>query len=240
MKITSRVLIFLCMVISLFFINSSTAHAATYSKKYMIHDQLNLLKPSQKQQIIQQNQQWQHEGNKPQIWVYTLNRRPSDVGNLGEDLLTKIAKKATPKNGDYDWETKVDSKAQVWGIHVSLLVAYPGKGTQIKLIKSEDLDGATSDFQNWQLHRGLSTKIVNKNIAYQYFNRFSPFINKHIANVKTMKPGISWGDIWAVILTPMVLWLIIKLIRWLHNTPTSGGSGDSSFDDGYILGRWSR
>lgn len=230
--------IFILVGVLLFFINIKTIYAATNPQKYMVHDQLHLLTSSEKQAVIQQNQQWLHDRNKPQIWVYTLRKKPTDIENLGENLLTKIARETTIKNGDYDWETEVDSKTQKWNINVSILVAYPGRGIQIKLIKSEDLMGAVSDFQNWRLHQNLSTKIANKDIAFQYFNRFVPFINKHVANVKTMKPGISWGDIWAIILTPVVFWLLIKFIRWWHNTPTSGGSDDSNFDDGFILGRW--
>ena len=63
----------------------------------MIHDQLHLLTTSQKQRIIRQNQRWQHEGNRPQIWVYTLKKRPADLEDLGEDLLIKVAQKATPQ-----------------------------------------------------------------------------------------------------------------------------------------------
>lgn len=239
MNLIKKILVIMFTAI-FFIIIGSTAQAATNLQRFMIHDQLHLLTTSQKQRIIRQNRHWQHEGNHPQIWVYTLKKRPADLEDLGEDLLIRVAQKATPKDGDYDWETEVDTRAQTWGENISLLVAYPGHGTQVKLIKSEDLDSATSDFQDWQLHRDLPKRLADRSVVYQYFNRFTPFVNKHVANVKLIKPGITWGNIWAIVLLPIVIYLIIRFIRWLHNTPTSGGSDDSSFDDGYVVGKWSR
>lgn len=240
MKATKQFLIIIFVAALLFVVGNCHVQAATNFQPYMIQDQLHLLTPAQKQKIILQNQRWEHKRNRPQLWVYTLKKRPADIEDLGDDLLRSIAKKVTSKNDDYDWETEIDTKTQELHRNISLLVAYPGKGTQVKVIKSDDLAAAASDFQDWQLHRGLSNRIAGEGVIYQYFSRFAPFVNKHVAGVKTINPGISWGTIITIIMIPIAILIIVLIIRWFYKLPPSGGDDDSSFDDGYVIGRWMR
>lgn len=253
-KIIQAILLTTIIILSII-LTATTTHAANL-QPYMIHDQLHILTPAQKQQIIQQNEQWSHQRRHQQIWVYTFKQMPSTIKDgLSDDdstdeilddvstsILTKAVKSYTPADGDYDRETMVDQRLSFLTNQISILVVYPRNGGQRALfIKSGNLDDAVSDFQNWRMNLGLSKQIDSNAALMKYIHVYTPFINKHVANVVMIKEGISWSSIWEFIIAVLFIWGFIKVIRFIRHTPGSGGGdSDSSFDDGYVMGRWMR
>lgn len=253
-KIIQAILLTTITILSII-LTATTTHAANL-QPYMIHDQRHILTPAQKQQIIQQNGKWSHQRRRQQIWVYTFKQMPSTIkdglsdddstGEISDDvstsILTKAVKSYTPADGDYDRETMVDQRLSFLTNQVSILVVYPrGGGQRVLFTKSEDLRSAVSDFQNWRMNLGLSKQVDSNTALMKYVHVYTPFINKHVANAAMIKQGISWDNIWEIIFGILIVWGFIGIVRFVRHTPGGGGGdSDSSFDDGYVMGRWMR
>lgn len=221
----------------------------------VIQDQLHILSTSQRQRIIRVNQQWQQTRNQPAIWVYTLKQVPSDVSNdpafgtsdespitafqsFKEDVLRKNARYELPAQLDEDRQMAVLHQANRLEKRVSLIIVYPVKnGFRTILLPSDDLAKATSDLQSWRLNRRLPAKSGTGATVMAYFNRYQPFVSKHVATVKKIKPGLSWSEAGFILFLVIVIsWLIIHKLRHPHSHLYFDTSGGNSFSEGYFWG----
>lgn len=228
---------------------SLTAHASPY-----IHDQLGILSAQQRQQIIQTNQQWQRTRNRPQLWVYTYAKLPDsallgfDYSNPfdtpGNDLvdqrfqqLGQRAVDPTASTGDQEYAAAQATKR----LHdkVSVIIVYPDNGWHTVIDPSDNLTSGISDFQKWTLTRRLPTKQGTAQSAMTFFNRYQKFITKHIAKPAKIKPGLSWAWVSFWICSPLLLWILIKVLKALRH-PTFADDPHAGADmlSGYLWGRW--
>jgi hypothetical protein len=233
---------------------STIVHAQTSSQP-VIQDQRHLLSAAQRQRIIEANQRWQRDRNQPAIWVYTLKRLPDAVTNdpafgtrnedavmsfrgFTEDVLQRNAHNEVPAHVNEDRQTAIAQQAGRDGQHVSFIIVYPAKSQLHTIfVPSDDVDTATSDLQTWLLNFRLPSKQGNGSSVMAYFDRYQPFITKHVATTSKIKPGPGWGKVtfW-LFLAILIPWLVIRKLTHPGSHIDWSTAGNDNFGEGYFWG----
>lgn len=200
----------------------ASAQAAT-----VVHDQAGLLSRQQKQQIRQTNQAWAKTRQHPQLWVYTYRRLDSPLGGFnyqdpldtpGNELADRILQQEATRQlagvtTDGDHQIAVTQRAAKLKKHISFILVYPDNGRHTVLAPSNDLHRSLSDINRTFLPRRLPNNVGTATSAMTFFNRYAPFINKHIAKTQTIKPGLSWGRLSFLVVLPFLLWGLYRFFR---------------------------
>jgi len=221
----------------------------------VIHDNAHLLTAQDRQTILETNQQWASSRHRPQLWVYTYAKLPAGglagfsysdpFDTAGNDLaesrfhhLAQAAADGTMSDGDAEYA--VAHRVQQLEQRVSVILVYPDNGWHTIIDPSDDLNQSLSDTQKWLITKHLPNKAGTGASAMAFFKRYRRHITHHVANVKTIKPGMG-SDFWGfIVMLPLLIWLAVKI--WdLIKHPGPGGGGpynDYSGWNSYQFGRW--
>ncbi|GEO66816.1 hypothetical protein [Levilactobacillus spicheri] len=231
----------------LFGLSSLTGAAAAP----VVHDGAHLLTPQQRTTIETTNQNWTTTRQRPQLWVYTYARLSDSAlsgfdydqpfytpGNdLVDRLFTRIAEEESGVTDPSDWA--VTSRVNRLHHRVSVIMVFPDHGWHTVITPSDDLLGSMSDLEQWWITQRLPNQQGTGRSAMTFFNRYSRFVGHHVANAKTIKPGMSADLLSFLILLPFMLWGLIHFIRNFHNiTFSSGPYDDYGAWNAYWFGRW--
>ncbi|WP_204120568.1 MULTISPECIES: hypothetical protein [Levilactobacillus] len=202
----------------------------------VVRDQANLLSPQQKTEIRRINHQWAQTRHQPQLWVYTYSHLSTPLagfdyqdpfntaGNeLGDRVLHRLAQQQLAgKTTDGDHQIAVIQRQQRLQQRISFILVYPDNGWHTVIYPSEDLYHSVSNLNKTFLTWHLPNKVGTAASTMAVFNRYQPFISKHIAKVKTVKTGPTWDRVTFILFLPFLMWGLIKLFRqpiYLETSP---------------------